>query len=108
MDAATGQEHRIASLDGEAMKTLGHRAGFKADVKLGSGISVGDVPHLGLRLAAELRYLFRWRMDLKRKFFARVQNFDEQRKSSLVRAGRAEQLRSMRFDEPMKVLACQR
>ena len=80
------------------MKTFRHFAGsdfffkfrprdaaFEPDVQFRAGRGIGNEPHLGLRLAVEFGGLGCGRMDLERKFFARIKNFAEQGKPVLRR-----------------------
>ena len=76
VDAAARQEHRVARLHGDSVKTLSHPPGMNGalergsrdaalqpDEQLRSGCGVGDVPHLGLGVAQVSHA--RWRMDLQ-------------------------------------------
>ena len=68
VNPAAGQEHGVARPHAHAMKTLGHGASldlllelgagdaaFQADIKLRARRGLGDIPHLGLRFAAQFR-----------------------------------------------------
>jgi hypothetical protein len=93
MDAPAGQEHGVAGFDLNPMEAVSDGSGldllrelvasdtaFQADIKLGPGRGIGDVPHLGFGFAAEFGGLFRWRMDLEGELFLGVEDFDQERK----------------------------
>ena len=71
--------------------------------KSGFRRTFGEIPHLGLRLAAELRGERGGRMNLEGKFFARIENFDKQRKCFWDRMRRAEQIRCVLLHEPAQI-----
>src|SRR5438552_1849393 len=97
MKTSGGQKHCVTGFHANFLNTAGscaitqcllkffacHRSA-KAEVKRSSGIGCGDVPEFGFWLAAEFRGDFFGRMNLQRKFFLRVEQFDEQRKSRRV------------------------
>ena len=121
MDPPARQEHRVAGAHRDAVKAIGHvavvdlllelRAGhalLQPHIQAGVGRGVGDIPHLRLRLALQFRRLVRGGMDLEGKFFARVEDFAEQRKPARRRRTRgAEHLGGMIFHQPAQVLARQ-
>ncbi len=103
--AAGSDEDRVARLRGNRMHAIGDAAVFdglfevrlghpvfQADVKFRAGIAVGDVPHLGLRFAAELCGKVHGRVDLDREVVAGVEHFDEDRETRVVFVTGAEEL----------------
>ena len=70
----------IAALDGLNEAVTGRRIS-QSDKQLGVLGGIGNIPKLGLRFATELRGQVGWGMDLHRKLFMGIEQFDEQRKS---------------------------
>src|SRR5215471_15817999 len=64
-----------------------------------------DVPQFGLGFAAKFARPVQRRMHLERKFVARIQDFYEQGKSSVERAGGAEQIPFMMFHQPAEIFS---
>src|SRR5215831_10232966 len=98
MHATTGQKHCIAPPHTNPMKTVRDRPGldfllkllarysaFKSNKKFSPWRSIGDIPHLGLRFAAQLGGYTSWRMNLQRKRLLRIKNLQQQRESSIFR-----------------------
>ena len=98
VQTATGQEHDVTGFDRNAMDMVGDGsvfdsgfkfgacdAAFESDKEVGFGRGVGDVPHFGLRFAAELLGDVCRRMDLDGEFFLGVEDFDEEGKAGLLR-----------------------
>ena len=122
VDAAAGQEHRVARAHGNAMETFRHFAGpdfflkfrardtaFESDEQFRVRRGGGDEPHFGLRFAAEFGGFVRRRMDLERKLFARIENLAEQRKTILIcRFCVAEQFGTLIFHQPAQIFPGQR
>ena len=122
VNAPTRQEHGIALPDRDSMKAFAHAAAtdalfelrpcyasFKPNIKFRAGIGVGDVPHFGFRIAAQLAGFGCGRMHLERKLFSRIQNLDEQRKRAR-QPGRIppEKTLSLMLHQPSKVLSGER
>jgi hypothetical protein len=114
MHPATWQEHGISRLYGYSMKTVRHRAilylsfevslrnaALQSHVELGAGRCVGYVSHLGLWFSTQFSSLLARRMHLKRKLLLRVQDFDQQRKSSALRVSAAQQFIPVIRRQPM-------
>ena len=110
MDASTREKHRIAGLNGEAMKAFRHAAcrdlpfeflargsSLQTDEQFRARICMGNVPHLRFRLTAERGRLVWGRMHLKRESFPSIQNFDQHRKSFGSASAFAEQFGGMVF-----------
>ena len=121
MNAAARKEHHIPRLHRHAMKAICHRAvldlalelrsrraAAQTGVKLCARLSIGDVPQFGFRFPPKPRRHVRGGMDLQRKSLLRVEDFDQQRKASALRPGRAEQFLSMVFHQPAEVFSRQR
>ena len=104
------------------MKALGHGArldlaartrrgdaALQADIQLRPGRGLGDIPHLGLGFAAQLRRLVGRRMDLQRELLLRVEDLDEQRKPRRLAAWLAPSSSAgVVLHEPTQVLARER
>ena len=115
------QKHHIAGFDRHSMKTIGHRAVVDSAFKLRAGdataqpgvkfrarSSVGDVPHLRLRFAAEPRGDVGGRVDLQGEFFLRVEQFSKQRKTSVLRSRGAEQFLRVMLHQPAQIFSGER
>ena len=95
--ASSRKKHSIAGFDSNGMNVRGDGAiancFFESSARqlvpqsgkyFGVRIRSGDVPELALRFAAKLLRDVFGRMNLQRKFFLRVEKFDQQRKSFAV------------------------
>jgi len=121
VDPTARQEHRVAGVYGDAVKTFLDRAFAdlrfefvardvlpQADIQLGARLRLRDVPHFRFRFAAERLRFVCGGMYLKRKFFFGIENFDQQRKSPIQRRGFAHQFGTMMLHEPMQILSSER
>ena len=72
------------------------------------GFGLRDVPHLRFWIAVKFCSLVCGRMDLKREHILRVQQFDQQWKSSCLQFRIADQAGSKVLDEPMEIFSRER
>src|SRR4051812_11402092 len=120
MDAATGQEHRVAGFNFDAVKTFSHGSGLnllfespsrnpalKSHKKFSAGLGMSDIPKLGFGLAFEFRGALGGRMHLQGKRLTSIENFNEQRKS-VSGCGVAKEFALVMLQQPVKIVARER
>lgn len=91
VESARGDEDGVAragldgvdlAFDGTILKGgfegLARGAFFETNVEFCTGVAVGDIPHFGFGIAAELGGDFLWRVNLNGEVVAGVEDFDEE------------------------------